>query len=380
MKLFNKENKNFWLPSIFIAIGVIIGFLNAITPSPIKLVLSVICAFVALSVSNVKWDKKNTNYFSMLILLALIVWLFNVVSVFAQSGENPLRLATLLYMIYALVVSFILTNNRISLVPLRITFYYIAFYFYYQCVVKQISPDELFMFSTGGMMSSILFSIAIPIQFLEYRWEGKVSIIPPIIIVVLSITSISRTALICSLVYLLVNLILLSFGNKKFRFWGIFIFIGVIFFSYKWILQYWEELSSLEIYNKFEYMGMDTSAREDIWLTYIKELNFFTFFFGRNVDKTHTILGFANTHNSFIQLHSQIGILSLAFIIYFIKVCLYYIKNDIYAFGLLLVLLLRCSFDTLFFFNIYDFAIIVFLLQYKLHNKRELQSIRISLL
>lgn len=368
-----------WAPSVFISLGILIGVLNAINPSPLKLIVCLLFAGVSLATSHINWNDNNKRQIISLIVVVFIAWVFNVISVFAQSGENPLRLVTLLYMLYAILVSFVLLNKRVSLIPLKITFYLTAFYFYYQCVILEVLADELFMFSAGGMMASILFSISIPIQLLDYRNNGRVSIIPPIVVFIVSIYSISRTALICSILFLLINLLVISFGNKKLRILGLLFLVIVVFVSYKWILQSLDDISALEIYNKFEYMGMDSSSREDIWKVYFNDLDLGTFFLGRNVDKTHLILGFANTHNSFIQLHSQIGILSFIFIFYFIKSCIYYIRKDIYVFGLLLVLVLRCSFDTLFFFNIYDFAIIIFMLNYREYGMINRDTIKVSL-
>lgn len=356
------------------------GVINAISPSPAKLVVCLVFAVFSLFTSGFSWNKKEKEHLITLIVCVFIAWFFNVISVIAQSGENPLRLATLLYMLYAIIVTVVLTHNKVSLIPLKVTFYLIAFYFYYQCVVLEVLADELFMFSAGGMMSSILFSIAIPIQLFDYRWNRRVTIIPPIVILLVSVYSISRTALICAVIYFALNLLVISFGNKRRIFWGILFIAIVIVLGYRWVFQSLDELSALDIYNKFEYMGMDTSGRDKIWGAYLKELDIATFILGRNVDKTHMIIGFANTHNSFIQMHSQIGILSFAFLFYFLKTCVYYIKNDVYLFGLLMILVLRCSFDSLFFFNIYDFAILVFMLDYKGLDGSKDNSIKISII
>lgn len=370
-----------WKPSVFISIGIYFGFLNALNPSPMKLVICAVCSILSLFVSDIKWDKKTKRQFRCLVISIIAIWLFNVFSVFIQDGENPLRLVTLLYLIYAVLVAFVLTQSKIALLPIKITFYIIAAYFLYQCIVLQVVVDEeLFMFSAGGMMPSILLSIAVPIQLFDLRWNKRIDLLPPLIIIVLSVYSISRTALICSFLYLFLNILMISFGNKKYRFLGVLFFLVVAIVGYKTLLQSLDDLSALEIFTKFEKNGLDSSSRGNIWKVYLEELDFITFFFGRTVDKSHLILGFANTHNSFVQLHSQIGILALVFIIYFIKVCFYYIRKNLYVFGLMLVLILRCSFDTLFFFNIYDFAILVFLLGYKKQYNQNDDILKLSII
>lgn len=373
--------KGSWLPSIFISIGIFFGFFNALNPSPMKLIVCVVCAFFSLILSDIIWDSKTKRQFRYLVIVIVSLWFFNVFSVFIQDGENTLRLVTLLYLIYSSLVAFVLTKSKIELLPIKLTFYAIAAYFIYLIVFLQVLVDEeIFKFSAGGMMPSILLSIAIPVQLFDLRWNKRIDLLPPIIIIIISVYSISRTSLICSLLYLLFNILMISFGNKKYRILGYLFFVVVIIVAYKAILQSLDDISTLEIYTKFERNGMDSSSRDDIWKAYFNELDFFTFFFGRNVDKTHTILGLSNTHNSFVQLHSQIGVLSIVYLVYFLKVCLFYIRENIYSFGLLLILILRCSFDTLFFFNIYDFAILVFLLGYKNQYNQKDDILKLSII
>lgn len=366
------------LPSIFIALGFAVGFINALNPSASKLIEGLIMSILGVVFAKIPWTTENTKQFRQLLIIVLVAWLFIVTSVLLQGGNKPLRLATLAYMLYTVFVSFVLIKSNIVLLPIKVVFYAISAYLIFQLMIVGALSSEVLFFSAGGMMTTILLSIAVPVQLLDYRRNGKISLIPPIIIFMISIFCYSRTAMICSALYLIFILWAISFKTTNKKLIGIILFGTVAIIATYEILLRWEDIVLLEIYTKFDDKGLDTDGRNDLWSYYLGEIDLIYFILGRNIDESHMIRGLANSHNSFIQLHSQTGVLGFVFVVYYIKVLLYYFRRDFFSFMLAIVLVIRCFFDSPYFFNVYDFALIVFLLDYKeqtlqlLSNKQKL--------
>lgn len=366
------------IPSILIATGVFLGFFNNIKPSPWNLFLEVLCAIGCLFIAGIHWNKQNKDQFGYLITIVFVAWAFNVVSVTVQGGFNPLRLVTLAYMLYSVLVSFVMVKKNIALWPLKLVFYIIAAYFIYELLILETNPLEIFYSSAGGMMNTILISIAIPVQLFEYRRNAKISIIPPIVVFIVSTYSLSRTSMACAALYFLAITGVFSFRTTSKKAFGYILFAVILIILTRSIINNWDNIMAMEMYEKFDRKGIESSGRTDIWNYYFQSIDLFYFLFGRNVDQTQMIYGFANTHNSFIQLHSQLGILAIAFIVYFIRVVYYYIRNNFITFLLLLVLIIRCFYDTPYFFGIFDYSVFVLLLDYNQQTQSISQDHKLS--
>lgn len=374
----NKKIRTVFLPSFFIAVGVLMGFREMLTPSPLNLFVSVLCSIMGIVLSRVLKSEHNRNQLVRFLSLVIFAWAFNVMSVFVQGGLNALRLATLAYMIFTVFVTFVMIKCDLNLMPFKAVFYYISFFFAYKIFVIGDNPDEILVTSAGGMMVTILMAIAIPTQLLDYRRLKKVSLTPPIVIFVIAIFSVSRTAMFCAAFYLLIVMGVIAFQSSQKRVWGYVFFAVIILIMSYIIISHWDEIMALEMYEKFETRGVNVSGRDDIWKLYIGQMNLFHLVFGMNVDKVHQIAGYANTHNSYIQLHSQIGILAFVYILLYLRVCVYYMRKSFVSFLLLLVLIIRGFFDTPFFFGIFDFALFLFIVDYKEQTKRISKEQRVS--
>lgn len=380
----NNSNNRTMAPffsSLFIAAGVFMGFRELITPSPLNLLVSMLCSIIGVVMSGVLKNDFNRAQFFRVLLLVVIAWIFNVFSVFVQGGLNVLRLATLAYMIFTVTVTFIMVKRDLNLIPLKALFYYISFFFIYKLFVLGDSPDDIFSVSAGGMMVTILMTIAIPVQLLEFRRSKKVFLIPPIVILVISVFSLSRTGMLCAALYFIIIMGTMTFQSSKKKVWGYLFFSVLVSIIVYAVVKYWDEIMALEMYEKFEERGVDVNGRDDIWKQYLEEMDLLYLFFGRNIDKVHQLAGFANTHNSYIQLHSQIGILAFIYIYYYLRVCVYYMRHNWFSLLLLIVFIIRGFFDTPFFFSVFDFAMFMFIVDYKEQTKRipeeQLVSIRL---
>lgn len=377
--LFNFKNTNF-IPSLLIALSFIIGFLNLLNSTIYNLLLMVLCAIGSLILISIRDNKRfQPLLVKKILIIDIVAWFLIVFFAIVQSGENPMRLATLAYLLYSTIIAYICSSHNVNVFILKISYYIIATYLIVQCLVVGLLPDEILQFSAGGMMPSVLLCISITIQYLDYKQNARINIIPPATILVIATYSISRTALICALIYMLITVIMISYciNNKLCR---LLLFTGIIFLLTHYTLLYWDDIMTLDMYNKFEHMGVDSSARDVIWKEYFKSLGLSGFFIGHNVDNMHMIAGFGNTHNSLIQMHSQLGIFSLVFIFYLIKISLFYVKHNIYLFMLLLILLTRGMFDSLFFFNIFDYAVFVFMFCFRNNGSISRENLKIGII
>jgi hypothetical protein len=185
--------------------------------------------------------------------------------------------------------------------------------------------------------------------------------------------------LFASLVYL-ATILIVGVGHIKRKNLKILLYLGLTALIMYLIATFWYLFEDSEIYSKLgnQQNNSDFGGRNVIWASYFSSLSLPTFLFGVPLDESRDIAGFTNMHNSFLLLHSQTGLYGLILIVFFLKSALKYLKYNVFVFFLFLVLILRCMFDMVYFFSMFDFAFFMFLFgQDSLLSKRDNVALRL---
>ena len=311
-------------------------------------------------------DSKNTQKY---LILILGFWVFSVFSGLLNGAASIFRSVLLFDMIFNGCFAYIMVTKRVALFPIKVAFLIISLYFAYTLFIEGLETTEIFTYSAGGMIGTTLLSLAIAIQYLEYRENNRIPILPSVITLLLSTFSYSRASIVCALVYFLVVLFFSTrnINNRFFRYIPFIIIVGAIAY---FLVKNWELIETLDMYEKFERKGVETDGRGDIWSAYIGSLDIGSFIFGKTLDQTHMIMGHDNPHNIIIRLHSQFGI--LAFMFYY-KIILAFIrllrKNPFISF-LLFAMVLRGMFDIAYFFGDFDYIILAIIFEKQLKREK----------
>lgn len=320
-------------------------------------------------------DNKNA---SKLLLVTFIFWGFSVFAGIINGASSIFKPVLLFDMLFGISYAYIVATKRIILFPIKVVFLLISIYLAYLLLVLGVETTEIFSDSAGGMIGTTLLSIAVLIQFVEYRDNNKIPILPSLITLFLCIFSYSRASILCALVYFLAVLFFATrnINNRLLRDIPFIIILSAIVY---FVVENWELIETLDMYEKFERKGIEADGRGDIWMAYLGNLDLGSFFFGRTLDHEHKILGFDNPHNIIIRLHSQFGILSFL-VYYFIVVAVIKLfkKNPFVSF-LLGTLVLRGMFDIAYFFDVYDYIILALIFE-KYLKIEKIKSVRMALI
>lgn len=367
MRTERKKTKfNVILSSWLIGLTILLtAYLKLFEATP--LVMVVCCALSIVSLLLIIKDLSNEQLINLrnVIFCMIGLWLWCVCIAFLQGADKPLRLEVLERLIYTFLLSFIFCNVKIILLPLKVVLYLIIVYFYYQYFILGVTSYGVNDAESGAVNTVILLTISISIQILDYRDNNRVALVPSLLIVPIAIMSWNRTGFIVSVVYVLAT----SFWgvgltrNKKRRFF-LYILLSVILVYL--VVRYMSWFSETSLFAKFEKNSIDNSARSSIWVSYFYDFGLIELFFGRPIDPSHPLIaGFLNPHNSFIMLHSLTGIFALVVIGVTINRLWNYFKYNKFMLLLFLVLIVRSNFDMVFFFQPFDYAFYLFIVDYK---------------
>jgi hypothetical protein len=257
----------------------------------------------------------------------------------------------------------IVTNGLLVHLILKNKLNYRIHYVFFLCLclffIRNISrgvyPGQLFLGGSRNTVTIVLFMNIALLHFIEYVNENRISLFPVIPFVWISIAVMGRTGIICSLLYIFY--ILYHITQKKI---GIRMFIiMVLLFS---SIMFYDEIK-LIFTTYFDYIinkGINYAEdpRMDMLTRYLENINLLTLFWGYDIRTDAFFRAYSgNPHNSFINLHIRIGILTLPFVLLILFKLLKLIRTNFFFVVLLFLILFRAWIDTMFFFNVYDFII-----------------------
>lgn len=367
--------------SWLIAASLLFSVYNEFFFKPINAVLYIGIVLVSVSILYGSFNAVLKDRLNKTILYALGVWLWCVVLAIIQDGENPQRIPVLEALVYSGLLVFLLGSLKIFIFPLKIALYLIIAFFYYEYfiigdVLYGIQDYGVEGLHSGSINTVILLSISITIQVVDYRDNSKLALLPSMLIIPIAIMSWNRTGLATSVIYFL-SVLYVGTHEMKSKYMQIILMIIVTMVVAYAGNRYWNLIQDTPIFTKIEDGGLET-GRNSIWASYFEGLGFTQYLLGRAIDSRHTLSGgFENAHNSFIMMHSQIGFLFFVFCFFSLKKIWYYFKRNKFLFLLFMVLILRSSFDMMFFFHPYDYAFYIFLFDFNRLNKKKQISVGI---
>lgn len=369
---FMKENgREAWTLSTFIsacliAISILMSSIfKLFDTKPIWMVVCTALVILSVVISYKELFRATHKGLTKVVFTIIGLWIWCVFLAVIQGAEKPLRLEVLERLIYVIILTFMLCKLKLPLLPLKVCLYLILAFFYYQYFILNITSYGINGAESGAVNTVVLLSVSITIQVLDYRDNHAIALLPSILIVPIAAMSWNRTGFIVSLLYVVTVFFI---GNshikkKNNRYFFFFLSIAVLALL---VVRYYGWFSETSIYSKFESNALDNTARSTIWASYFSTFGLVQFIIGRAIDNSHPLIdGFINPHNSYIMLHSQVGVLAVIFFVVMIKRFWLYFKKDKFVFFMFLVLFVRGFFDMAFFFQPFDYAIFLFMFDCK---------------
>lgn len=337
------------------------------------------CFIVFVAYFITREAKNDTRNERNMVLIIVAVWLFSVFSGIIQGATSILKPSVLLLMLSNGFIAYIIATKTTSVGLFKLLFYGVSLYFLILCFVMRVDTLSIFSHAAGGMMGTIVICFAFLVHYIEYRESKKITILPCIIVLSLSIYSLSRASLLSASVYFATVIFFVTRGIRRKYLRNIFLLVVIFLLSF-FIVQSWNYISSWEMYARFEKEGFSLSGRENIWLSYINDLSIASLFIGRTIDEFHQLAGFVNPHNSFIAIHSQIGIFAIVVYFFVIRAIVSLLKKNPFVAIMLVCLCLRCFFDSPFFFNDYDFLMYILIFEKELKTRQAEVNLQVALL
>jgi hypothetical protein len=222
------------------------------------------------------------------------------------------------------------------------------------------NPNTILLDASRNVLSFNVFVNLVLLHFIEYTNNKKLSFLPVLLFVVISVWAVGRAGIICAISYLLYSIYRYFLDYKI-----VFLKLYPLFFAF--ILFYFaaKNISLSDYFYRIQGEGIDyaSDVRSDMLINYLKNIDFLTFLFGYNYynDAFYKLFNM-NPHNSYIRLHSYIGFLFFPFIFFILYRLINYMKNNTFFFVALILLLFRGWIDIFFFIGIYDFLVFILLL------------------
>ena len=345
--------------SALLSLSVIAALLAAFQSSASVLLVVLGCSVAAFVLAQPFLSKRGPDLRNAVILYFSLLGILCVFSV--ARGDGIPGVAILFAFTYSVLSGYLLSRCPVNVFYFRIAFYIDALLLIYKCFVLNTPPEELFGLGSGNMASAIILALVSLLQFLEYREKHRISILPPIIAVALSVYGLGRAGMLCSLALLLfvVYVSVRSIGNRGTRMVVTVILVLLVSFAiYKTV----DLIVESDIYVKFGQKGFSTDGRDRMWDLYFRNLDLPSFILGVSPKEVGLdVFSNNNWHNSYFRIHSQLGVVSFAFLLLMLKRLFFLFRHNFLYFVLFSILLLRGMTDSTYFFEFRDVVIYLFL-------------------
>lgn len=332
-----------------------------------------------------KLNRTTQKKFMFVVAFSLLLWLTESFLYRYRGTRLPIFAPSILMYIYTgLLLGFVIVYYPIKLRWLMILMYAFLIWCFFMVVFLQTPIDEVFSSETssGVGLLSLTMSLILPVTYLEYRDHHTISILPFFLQMIISFFVESRTGLgVCVMQFCFAIFSgIYKMKSKALMIWtflsvGVIMLVGFYFVS--------SSSSDMGGVSKMVEMGGDLTGRDLIWANYFYNFDVDNLVYGRD------IIGindgeWQNAHCSWIQLHSSIGVLGIIMMIVFILVLVYYLFKDLPLGLIFLSLVVYASFNYIFFFNLTDKLIYIFIFNYLLVRKANhtlrIQPFRMKLL
>jgi hypothetical protein len=317
--------------------------MRALTNNPIYFYLVILFSFIIEFFEIITNNHTfNRDYFLTLIGLFAFYWIFQVVN-------NQLTLGPVLIITNGLLAHIIL-NNKLNY-RIHYIFFICLCFFFIIAIYRGINLNKIFAGGSRNVVTIILLVNIALLHFVEFINNKRISFIPVLLFFYISIVAMGRTGILCAFIYLLYIMYYISEQKIWLR---VIIIGGVILLG----LYFYDSITNLDYFSYLNRRGINYTedSRMEFLSVYLKNIDAKTFIFGYNYEHDAYFQRLSNNpHNSFINMHSHVGIFILPFLLFIGFRLLKYIKINKLFFVLIVLIMLRAWNDTMFFFGFYDF-------------------------
>jgi hypothetical protein len=241
--------------------------------------------------------------------------------------------------------------------------------------LKGTDFNEIFLRSSRNAVSWLFIVYAAIFYIVVDKLSLTVPVLPAIIAVFFSVVSYGRSGIISSFT-LLFSILLLNFHRnwKNSKFYIVIAFFSILL---TFIIVNVPNTGNIVrdfggYFTRLQVQGLsDEMGREYIWRSYFHRMNVTRFLFGVNPKLDPSAAQFRyNYHNSWIQLHVSLGIVSIVFMFLVIWSIVRLFNSNKLLFSLLITVTFRTFTDQLLFMSAYDF-VVYYLTFYTFVNSRQ---------
>ena len=262
----------------------------------------------------------------------------------------------LVYILSAPVMAKFVMKNKFYMTPLYTVYAIICLIFLN--AARHDALDEFMDVSRNYVSIMMLYSSSL-IAYIQYRQEKIIVIWPFFVTFLLSLLAVGRSGILCSTLCLLGILIVRvsCISSKGIKIFLLLSIVSIIILSIPFLIDFYEQSEVLE---RIRSKGFQDMHRENILETYIDNIDITTFFTGYDYTHNRFIHSYGdNPHNSYIRLHSYLGIFFIIPIYLIFYSLAYNIKKREWIYVIpFLSILLRAFTDT-FLINHYDFLVLI---------------------
>lgn len=323
--------------------------------------LLIVIEFVFSRESNFTLLKSNTTSF-----LAFVLIVFVFINSFLI--RNEFLSGAIFNIIVSAVIAIKINNIKSSSWLFLIPFWFLVLYILMR-LYENPDPSMVFI-NSRNYISFYLIITVLPFYFIQLKHQKTSTILPALVTLVLSFYSLGRSGIIAS-IFIFVAIILHKFNEKIVRKLIIGLIILFLIYSFLDYITFFEVILELEKFGSVDNF-LEDKGRNEIISNYLNKIDFISFTFGMDVEKSINVLRYyGHLHSSLINLHSVVGFGSLLFFFAIVKKSMLFRKHNLPLLFILLAILIRVSTDVGALFAYFDYVFWMFL-YYSVKEREEI--------
>lgn len=339
---------------------------------PDRIVNSIVIALIGLSALLIYLVDRELDRRLKLISLSFILMLLVAfyLSGFLNSHFDRM-VQTTLFILSSSGIALLLTTGLVSAWSIKIPFWSLSCYFLILMFLA-VDPMEAIFTSQNGISQMILFA-CISFYLIGDGSNRELDLKPAFVTFIICLWGVGRSGIVASFV-LLFLLVYYKFDNRLVRTSLLIVLILIVSFlsipyygsdeQIKTFYGYFNDtIFSNTISNYSKTFDVSYNTRQEILYYYFLNFDLFQLFFGVDPREKYwpdgELLDY-NYHNSFLTLHSQVGLFGLIYVILLCCSVFLFKKRNIIFSVLILTLFIRWSTDSYLFFEFFDYIPLFF--------------------
>lgn len=299
------------------------------------------------------------NYVSKNTLFLIAIFIFIILNSFLIRSH--LQLGAIFSLFIGAAFGKQISESKKSSWLFLIPFWFLAIFIVHR-LLQNPDPNHVFIRSRNYISFYLLITV-LPYYFIKLKNSEKFSLVPAIILLVLSMYSLGRSGILSALI-LFIGLILHPVKKLKFKITlilSITLLLGSVLFFF---IEYFNLYLEYERFSNFENIST-IGGRTDFLSNYLNHLDFFGVVYGVDTNNPKILLQggsylASHIHSSILNFISVIGILFFAFIYFLIKKMKIFANYNSTINFLIIALLVRVSTEDGLLFDFFDYTIWMF--------------------